>query len=83
MYLGGVIAILVIIIIMNILIMNYSMKGSIMDVRARKSVPILLYIRYEDMQIQQEFNTHNFESIFFFYPFPELFLVFQKSCGQQ
>ena len=60
MYLGGVITILVIIIIMNTVIMNHSMKGSIMDVRARKFVPTILYIRYPKRNTQSIQFQHFF-----------------------
>ncbi|XP_046448702.1 diacylglycerol lipase-beta-like isoform X2 [Daphnia pulex] len=45
MYLGGVLFILVIILMANAFLIKHSMRGAIMDVRARKNVPTILYIR--------------------------------------
>jgi hypothetical protein len=45
MYLGGVLFILVIILMANTFLIKHSMRGAIMDVRARKNVPTILYIR--------------------------------------
>jgi len=45
MYLGGVVCILMLIMGINTVLIKHSMKGSIMDVSARKHVPKILYIR--------------------------------------
>ncbi|KAI9563691.1 hypothetical protein GHT06_011155 [Daphnia sinensis] len=45
MYLGGVLFILIIILMANTFLIKHSMRGAIMDVRARKHVPTILYIR--------------------------------------
>ena len=45
MYLGGVLFILIIILMVNAFLIKHSMRGAIMDIRARKNVPTILYIR--------------------------------------
>ena len=47
MYLGGVLCILMIIMGVNVILVKHSMRGSIMDIRSRKHVPTILYVRYQ------------------------------------
>lgn len=44
-YLGGVLSILIIILMANVFLVKHSMKGAIMDTRAREHVSTILYIR--------------------------------------
>lgn len=44
-YLGSVLVILFLITVVDLVLVVHSMKGAIMDVRARKHVPLILYIR--------------------------------------
>ena len=66
MYLGGVVSVLLVITVANAILVNQSMKGSIMDIRARKLVPIILYIRYVHHNAAESFVIHfnHFQRIF-------------------
>lgn len=46
LYFGGVASLLLLTMLINVYLTKHSMQGAIMEVRARSSIPCILYIRF-------------------------------------